>query len=63
MPKKISVKNAEKFMNWLWSKYIFYGDPFLIWWKERGAADFIKWALKRGLKYMDENKLNANTRL
>lgn len=56
---KVKISNAERFMTWLWEKHILYGDAFSVWWGEEGAQYFTKWAIKRGLDFIDEELFNG----
>ena len=51
---KIQGKQVQGFINWLYEKYIFYGDPWVEWWEEYGSKDFAKWAVEKGYNYINE---------
>lgn len=54
--KEITLKSEQfsKFINWMFEKTVFYGDPWLSWWKERGQKDFLEYTKKRGITFIEE---------
>lgn len=47
--KKIEFKSATcaNFMSWLLDKKLWYGEPWVQWWKEFGSEAFTKWNIER----------------
>lgn len=46
----------QKFVVWLWTKYILYGEAYNVWWEEKGFDDFLTWARDKGLEFVEEKK-------
>ena len=53
---KIDSKQVKAFMTWVLDKWIFYGDPWVEWWKTIGEPQFIKWAGERKIEYIKKSK-------
>ena len=49
-------ERKRAFFNWSFEQVLLYGDAFVVWWKEEGADAFLKWAEKKGIKYMEVPK-------
>ena len=60
MKKKIKInpKVMKGFIEWSIRNTCLYGDAIEIWWKEKGCADFLKWAKEKGLLFNSERFKN-----